>query len=192
MDIKTILALVAIILAIVGYVPYFRDIIRKRTKPHAFSWLVWAVLNAIAFFAQMNDGGGVGAWAVGFTSVATFVIFLFALTMGEKNIKRFDWMSLGGAGIALGLWVVTSEPLLSVILVTVIDIFGFLPTIRKSYHRPFEETLSTYVISTIKYSLATVALENYSLITMLFPATLVVVHVLFVALLLYRRRVFSP
>jgi chromate transport protein ChrA len=188
MDYKSILAIVAVGIAFVSYIPYFRDIFTGKTKPHAFSWLVWGILNAIAFAGQIYDKGGAGAWAVGFTAFVMFIIFSLALYMGEKNIKSFDWLCLVGAGVALILWFATSGPLLSVILITVIDALGFFPTVRKSFSKPYEETLTTYILSTIKYLLVVVALHSYTVVTVLFPASLVLMNGLFVVMLVIRRK----
>ena len=185
---KAILGTIAIIVAVVSYLPYFRDIFAGKTKPHAFTWLVWAVLNGIAFAGQIHDKGGAGTWAVGFTTLATFSIFLMALVKGEKDIRRFDWLCLGSAVLSLIPWIITNEPLLSVILITIIDIFGFLPTVRKSIRKPHQETLTTYALSTLKYGLVVVALQNYTLVTVLFPLSIAILNGLFVLLLLIRRR----
>lgn len=185
---KAILGTIAVLIAVVSYIPYFRDIFSGKTKPHAFTWLVWAVLNGIAFAGQVYGDGGAGTWAIGFTTLATFSIFVLALVKGEKNIKRFDWLCLGAALLSLIPWLVTNDPLISVILITIIDVFGFLPTVRKSIYRPHQETLSTYALSTLKYALVVVALQNYSLVTMLFPLSIAILNGLFVVLLLVRRR----
>src|SRR3990167_9255905 len=126
------LGILATLIAIYAYIPYFRNIFRGKTKPHAFSWFVWFLLTAIAFFAQVSDNAGPGAWVTGFTAVICFVIFIFGLKRGEKDIVWIDWLSLVGALLALGLWAITNEPLLSVILITLIDALGFVPTFRKS------------------------------------------------------------
>jgi len=187
MEYKTVLGIIAVVISIFGYVPYFRDILSGKTKPHAFSWLVWGVLNAIAFAGQIHGKGGAGTWAVGLTAVALCAIFILALIKGEKNIKPFDWLCLSGAGIALVLWFLTSQPLPSIILITVVDAFGFLPTIRKAYAKPRQETLITYEINTVKYLLVVLALQNYSLVTTLFPLAVATMNALFVGMLILRR-----
>lgn len=185
---KELLAVIATILSIISYIPYIRDIIKGKTKPHAFSWLVWATLVAIGFFGQIADNAGPGAWVIGSTAILCFIVFLFSLKRGEKNITFLDWLSLVSAGIAILFWVLTKEPLLSVILVTIIDAIGFIPTFRKSYIKPNEETLSTYNLSVVKYILSIIALKNYSILTVLFPASLVLTNGLFVGMLLIRRK----
>jgi hypothetical protein len=191
-DYKTAIGIIAVVISIIGYIPYFRDIIANKTKPHAFSWLVWGVLNAIAFAGQIHGNGGAGTWAVGLTAVALFAIFTLSIFKGEKNIKLFDWVCLGGAAVALLLWVVTDQLLLSIVLITVIDLLGFLPTVRKAYLKPYQETLVTYEINTLKYFLVVLALQNYSLLTTLFPLAVAIMNGLFVILLIVRRKQSKP
>ena len=185
---KTALGILATVMALVSYIPYFRDIFSGKTKPHAFSWLVWGSLTAIAFLGQVSEGGGPGAWVTGFTAFVSFFIFVAALRQGEKDIARVDWLSLLGAGFALVLWWATDEPLLAVILITCIDALGFFPTFRKSYHKPYQETASTFAISSLKFVVAILALDNLTLVTWLYPASLVLMNGLFVIMLLVRRK----
>jgi hypothetical protein len=188
MDIKLALAAIAALMTLVGYFYYFRDIFAGKTKPHAFTWLVWASLTAIGFAGQLADNGGAGAYITGLTAAISFLVFFLALFRGEKEITRSDWLSLGGAALALLLWALTDNPLLAIILITLVDFLGFVPTIRKSIHKPHEETLISYVLAGLKFILAIIALDNYSAVTILYPASLVFANLLFVALLLSRRR----
>lgn len=188
MEYKTALGLIAVIISFFGYIPYFRDILSGKTKPHAFSWLVWGVLNGIAFAGQVHGNGGAGTWAVGLTAVVLIAIFILSLFKGEKNIKPFDWICLSSAALALALWFITSQPLPSIILITIVDMFGFLPTVRKAYVKPRQETLVTYEINSVKYILVVLALKTYTLVTTLFPLAVAVMNTVFVAMLIIRRR----
>ncbi|MEO8466573.1 MAG: hypothetical protein ABI640_14610 [Gammaproteobacteria bacterium] len=40
---KELVAATAVILTFVMFVPYVRSIHQGRTKPHVFSWIVWAL-----------------------------------------------------------------------------------------------------------------------------------------------------
>lgn len=188
MDYKDVLGAIAVIIAFVSYVPYFKDIFANKTKPHAFSWLIWGVLTGIAFFGQVAGGAGPGAWVTGFTAVICFIIFVFGLTKGKNNIVFIDWLSLIGAGIALLLWFITKGPLLSVIIITIIDALAFFPTFRKSFNKPREETAVTYFLSGLKFLLSIIALDNISVITALYPLSLVLMNWAFVAMLYVRRK----
>ena len=188
MDIKLTLALIAIGMTLVGYSFYFRDIFAHKTKPHAYSWLVWALLTAIAFFGQLHDNGGAGAWVTGVTAAISFIIFFLAIKQGEKNVTRSDKINLAAALLAIVPWLLIGDPLFSVILITIIDFLGFLPTIRKSWHKPYEETLIHYVLAGLKFVLAIMALETYTLTTWLYPASLVAANLFFVIMLITRRK----
>ncbi|MFZ1484256.1 MAG: hypothetical protein WAS36_04570 [Candidatus Saccharimonadales bacterium] len=192
MDIKVAIALVSIAMTIVGYSYYFRDIFKGKTKPHAYSWLVWALLTAFAFLGQLSENAGPGAYVTGVTATIAFIVFFLALNRGEKDITRFDRVNLAAALLALIPWLLTNNPTFSIILITLIDVLGFMPTIRKSWHKPYEETLIAYVFAGVKFVLAIIALENYSLVTWLYPASLVVTNLFFVIMLIVRRKQLGP
>jgi hypothetical protein len=187
-DAKTIFGYVGILLLVAGYVPYIRDVFRGTTKPHAFSWFIWSILNVIVLAAQMMNDAGPGAWVTAGTGIACFMIFLFALIKGDRHFAPIDWLFLGAAGISLALWRLTNNALLAVILVTIADAIGFLPTFRKGFHKPQEETLSLYVLSTLKSAAGVLALSSYGWITALHPASLIVSNTLCAIMLIIRRR----
>jgi len=85
---KTALGIIATVMAFVSYIPYIRNMLSGKTKPHAFSWLVWGTLTAIAFVGQVSKGAGPGAWVTGFTACVSFFIFVTALRTGEKDIAK--------------------------------------------------------------------------------------------------------
>lgn len=87
---KDILGLSAVIIGFIGYVPYFRTLFNGKTKPHAFTWLVWGVLTAIAFGGQVAGNAGAGAWVTGFTALISFAIFGFALVKGKRDFPLAD------------------------------------------------------------------------------------------------------
>src|ERR1035441_10224232 len=87
---KTSIAIVAALLAIAGNVPYLRDIIKKKVKPHPYTWLVWTIVSCIVFFGQVARGAGIGALSTAASEIFTVIIFLLSLKYGFKNIRRID------------------------------------------------------------------------------------------------------
>src|SRR5438093_346124 len=92
LDYHVVLGVAASVAGLAGYIPYFRDIFWSTTKPHLFSWLVWGIVDAIAFFAQVVKGGGPGTWVIGIAALGCFTIALFAIRRGEKSITTIDWI----------------------------------------------------------------------------------------------------
>jgi hypothetical protein len=187
-EIKLLFSLIATALAIISFIPYTRDICRGKTKPHAFSWFVWALLAFIAAAAQLADGGGVGALALIVTGVLSLGIAGYSFFKGTVDITRGDWTSLTVSLAAIPLWLATKNPLWSVLLISIIDVVAFWPTFRKSYHLPHSETLSVYWLSTFKHALAIAALQNYSVVTVLYPLSLAVTTLFFTLMLMVRRK----
>lgn len=182
------LGIIAVVIGFIGYVPYFRTIYSGKTKPHAFSWLVWGTLTAIAFVSQVVGNGGPGAWVTGFTALICFTIFGLALVKGVKDFPLVDWLCLAGCVLAAALWAITNNPLVAVILITIIDAVAFIPTIRKSYVKPHSEPVFTYSLSGLKFLIGIFALTELSLITVLYPASLVFANGAFVIMLLVQRK----
>lgn len=185
---KIFLGYLTIILGFIGYAPYFRNIFSGETKPHAFSWLIWGVLEAIACAVQVASHAGAAALATASTSIICFSVFLVALYKGNRTFDRRDWITLLMACVAILLWRMTHNPINALILVIIADALGFVPTFRKSFHTPYEETVFTYCITTLKYGISLFALSSFTMASWLFPVYLVAINAIFVIFLLVRRR----
>jgi len=188
---KSVLSLIAITLAFVAYVPYIRDILHGKTKPHAYSWFVWGLLGAIIFALQVKGGGGFGAYVTLSAVIITFIVFLLSLKGGKKDITTSDTIFFGAALVAIGLWVLAKQPILSMVLLVTIDMLAFIPTVRKSWHKPNEETLFTWGLNSFRYCLAIVALSQYNILTLLYPITWTIANVMLALLLISRRKQLS-
>jgi hypothetical protein len=186
-DYKVIISTVAVILAFVGYIPYLRDTINGKTTPHVYTWFVWGFVTAIAFALQVSGGAGVGAWITFAVVFVSFIIFILGLRHGKKDITKSDTVFLFLSLVALVLWLLAKQPVLSVILVATIDMLGFVPTIRKSWNKPYSETLFTYEINSFRHGLSLFALQQYSIVTWLYPASWTLANILFSIMLIVRR-----
>lgn len=186
-DYKVALSGAAMALSLVQYLPYVVNTLRGRTKPHAFSWFAWGLPTIIVFFAQYSESAGVGIWVTGFTGFVCTGIFILALFYGEKDIKPLDWFSFVASAAGIALWFFTHNPLGAVILMTSVDIIGFVPTVRKSLTKPREETLLTYATGGLKWVFSVAALIVFNPTTLIYPVAMIVANWAFVILLAIRR-----
>ena len=187
-DYQTILGVLAAIIGIVAFIPYYRDIFRGTTKPHVFTWFIFSLLLSITFLIQVSEGGGAGAWATGVEALSCLGVAGLALRRGGKDIRRLDWVCLAGALVATALWLLANQPLLAIIFVICADALGFFPTFRKSYNKPHEETAINYALGAARWPLAILALQSLTLTTFLYPAAIAIFDLALVAMLLIRRR----
>lgn len=190
---KEIIGIIAVALTFIGYVPYIRDTIKGKTKPHIYTWFIWGLVTAIAFGLQLTENAGAGAYVTLAAAIVCFIIFGFGLrqSKADRDITKSDTLFLILSFVALGLWLFAKQPILSVILLSSLDMLGFIPTIRKSWNKPEQETLSSYVANTLRFGLAILALENYTLVTALYPLTWILANGLFSVFLIVRRKQLS-
>ena len=192
MPYKEILSFIAIVLTLAAYIPYIRAIFSGAIKPHVFSWIIWGVTTLLAFLAQLEANGGVGAWPIGVSgSITIFIACLAYLKRADVTITKSDWLFFVAAMSSLPLWYLTSDPLWAVVMLTTVDVLGFGPTIRKAYHFPFSEPLLFFGLFAVRNLLVMMAFENYSMTTLLFPAVIATVCVLLMMMIAYRRRLFA-
>lgn len=190
MDWREIIGALAVAISLAAMVPYLISTWKGKTRPHIFSWGIWGLFHLIGGLAQIVDGGGPGAW-VNIAGVASCWLgaALGYYRGGTRDITRTDCYAAIGAIIGIIPWLLTKDPLWSVIIITVIDLFAFYPSFRKSWFKPHEEMPIVYWVSAVKHALGIVALTNFSVTTVLFSASLVVTNTVYVVMLYWRRRV---
>jgi uncharacterized protein with PQ loop repeat len=187
-DLKVIVSIIAVLLTFIGYIPYVRDTLQKKTTPHIYTWFIWGLVTAIAYGLQVTNGAGVGSWVTLAVAVICFFIFALGLRHGKKDITKSDTVFFILSFVALFLWLIAKQPVLSVILASTIDMLGFIPTIRKSWNKPYSETLFSYELNTFRHGLSIFALQRYSIVTWLYPLSWVIANALFSAILIIRRK----
>jgi hypothetical protein len=177
------------VLTVIAYAPYLFSIIRGKTRPHLFSWIIWSILPAIVFCAQYIKDAGAGAWMTGITAILSFVVTILAARQGDKYIKPSDWVVLGIALSAIPLWYFTNDPLGAVILSLAINGLGSYPTILKCYNKPHEEMASLYGICAFRCVLALMAIDLWIATNYLYPFVMGAVNLLITGIILRRRSI---
>ncbi len=189
-SLKIIFSGVAIALTFVAFVPYIRSIFAGVTKPHVFSWIIWGTTTSIVFFAQVEAKGGIGAWPIGVSGAITaFIALLAFIKHSDISITKMDWVFFLSALASLPFWYLTSNPLWAVLALTIVDLLGFGPTLHKAYDSPYQENISFFMLFMARNMFTLLALESYSLTTILFPLSVGVACLFLLIMVVYRRRV---
>ena len=179
----------AVFIGLVEYCIYLRSIMRGEAKPHAITWGIWGIMMAIVFFAQLLEGGGAGSWLTAVSALFTIAFFSFSLTASSRQyITRTDWWMLGGALLAVVPWILTDNPLWSVILITLMDACAYGPTVRKAFYHPHTEPAISFGLASLKWLPAIFALSTISLTTALYPVFLMLANGSMTIMLLMRRK----
>ncbi|MEI6400186.1 MAG: hypothetical protein WCO58_01530 [bacterium] len=173
---KETFAIIATIMAVVGNIPYLRDVIKEKVQPHAYTWLVWSIVSCVTFFGQLAKGAGLGAIPTGASEIFTIIIFFFSLKNGFKHVTKTDTVFLIVALLGLIPWALTNDPTISVIIVVAIDLIAFIPTLRKTYNYPHSENVWLYSMNVTRHALALFALQAYNVATVLHSIVMIITN----------------
>jgi hypothetical protein len=188
MDIKLFLAIIASIITVLAYIPYFKDVFKGKTKPHIYTWIVWAITQGTASAAIIYGGGNFGAISTTIGTLLVIVICLLSIKYGTKHITRNDTIVLIFALLAIVVWWMLDSPLLAVIMITLIDGLGYLPTFRKTYKEPNSETLSFWVAMTVVTVITIIANAEYNILTVAYLTVLAIANTAEAIIIIWRRK----
>lgn len=186
---KEVLGAVAVILTFAAYVPYYRDILKGKTRPHVYSWSLWGLLTILIVALQIKGGAGPATWVTASAGLLCLGVVLLSLKNGKKDITRSDTLMAALSILAMFFWLVVDQPIVSITLVIIADLLAFIPTVRKSYHQPYTETLSLYVTNALRFCLALFAVEQYTYLSSAWIIAWIIGNTLLAILLVARRKV---
>lgn len=186
--VKEILGILAVLCEVASAIVYYRDIYRGNTKPHIYTMLVWSIVTGIAFAGTMVAGAQAGAWgtAASFLFVASLVPI--SLYWGTTDITWHDKVFLGAALFAVVPWIITKDPLWSVIFATIIDACGMIPTLRKTWNEPESESLHAWILAGTRGFLQILALHVYSTTTLIYLVEVLITDSILVGIIVWRGR----
>ncbi len=141
-----ILGLIAGIIGLLAFVPYILSILKGQTKPHRATWFVWTVVgftNAVGYFFS---GGDTTVWVPLAYLIGPLIITLISIKCGVGGWELSDKVCLLGAGCSLLIWWTTGSPFLALITSILADVFGWFPSVIKTYKDPTSEDRLAWII----------------------------------------------
>lgn len=185
---KEVIGAVAVFLTFAAYVPYYRDILRGKTRPHVYSWSLWGLLTVLLVALQIKGGAGAATWVTAAAGLLCIGVVVLGLKSGKKDITMSDTIVAVLSLTAIGFWLIADQPIVSIILVIIADGLAFIPTIRKSWHKPYTETLSLYATNALRFFLALAAVETYTFLSTSWIVFWATGNALFSIMLVLRRK----
>lgn len=158
---RSFFAVASGVLLIASQFPYIMAIIRRQTKPVKATWLIWASLDTITFTGMYLEGAltlqmaciVVGAWTVA----------LLSLKRGLPGWRRVDKFCLAGAGLAIGVWALSGDPLFALMTSLSATLLGSVPTFVSAWQDPTRENKLAWTIATASCVLAVLAIPQWTL-----------------------------
>ncbi|MFO0719023.1 MAG: hypothetical protein U0522_03285 [Candidatus Paceibacterota bacterium] len=189
---KELFAIIAVILAFVGNISYLKDTFKGKVKPHPYTWFIWSIVSMTTFFGGLVKGAGIGALPTGIAEAFTIIIFLFSLKylfQGKAgHIRMIDNYFLAICLLGLIPWALTKDPTISVVIVVIIDIIAFVPTLRKTWAHPNTEKPLLYEMNVTRHILTLFSIQTYNVATTFHSIAMICTNIL-MTVFIYRKKI---
>jgi len=165
MNISYLFGFIAGISLIITYSLYFKQTLKGESNPNPSTWTIWlliGIINAATYFSLTNNN----LWQSFIMIVApcsVFFILVYSLFKGKfSKISKIEIIMFGLA-IAIGIfWQITSNDRISNLILQVIYIISFVPTISGIIRKRSKEHPTAWIAASISYlfSIISIALAN--------------------------------
>lgn len=188
LQLAPVLGILAGLVGVADTVPYVRDTVRGRTRPHRGTWLIWGVLALVASFSQRAEGA---SWSLVLTAsqaILTALVFVLAIRHGEGGLARIDLSLILVAFAGVVGWLLVREPLVAVMCVIAADLIAAAMMTPKAYRDPHSETLAMYALASVGGALAAGAVGALDAALLVYPIYYCLINGALALLISMRRR----
>ena len=168
--IAPVLGVAAASIGLADMVPYVRDTIRRSTRPHRGTWLIWTVLAVVVSLSQYADGG---SWSVAMAvaqAATNGLVLALAIRFGTGGVSAFDVTLIAFAGAGVAGWLLAGDPLVATGCVVAADLIAAAMMVPKTWRDPGSETLSTFAWASLAGALSAAAVGAPEPSLLLYPA----------------------
>jgi hypothetical protein len=184
---KEVFALISFIIIVAPIIPYTKDMARGRVKPSRSTRVMFLGLLLLAFFQQHSLGAGLGLALLVGEILGSLAILLFSIRYGVGGLAKLDIACYTLLILDLGIWAVTNNALLAIVLTMVADMIALVPTVVKTWKDPQSETYYWWLMGVVAPVFGILSEGNFSLQEVLFPVYLLLANLAVVLLVVVPR-----
>jgi len=180
-----------VILSVLVYAPLIAQNAKGKLKSHPVTWAIVTLSGGTNAVILWFNHAGPGAWAPLFAAVCCLVLTIVSFFSYRKTdrITRRDifFFCLGLA--ALILWLISRDlAALSVVLLTIANTFGFVPTFIKTWRQPRSESLYTWIIFQLMAIFGIVATAHFDFVNLFQRIANIIINGSVIWIMIARRR----
>lgn len=171
MNSHALFGIIAGLVAFSAAIPYVWAIIRGTTKPNRITWWILGSLNAMIVASSYALGAWDTLWLpVGYATIF-FVYALLSVKYGEGafTLTTLQKTCVVGAIAAAALWWFSGSALLALVFLVTMDLLGLIPTIYKSYLRPWHEDRTAWLVAFAASVIYILAIEQWTFAESFYP-----------------------
>jgi len=175
-----------LIITVVSLGYYLLDTYEGNTVPHAYTWLIWAITQGTATWAARKGDGGFETYSLGIGTLLVILVLIFSIVMvGTSVITQTDTIMLIMAFSAIVIWWrFDQEGFTSLLIMTGIDVWGYLPSYEKAWQHQPSESLLSWIGITASGILALAAAKKYNKMTVTYVGVLIIADIVMLFILL--------
>ncbi len=186
-SLKEIVGFLAGIFSAVACIPYIISILRNKTKPSRSSWWIWSLVGLIIVFSYYFVGALNTIWVPIVLFIFSLIIAILSLWYGEgSNFSLLDKACLLSTVISIIFWAIFESAMIVLIINIFIDFLGFIPTFKKTFQHPHEESGVTWILFFISSILNFIAIDHFVFSIASYPIYMLIMD--FIMLVLIFRR----
>lgn len=172
-----------------SYIFYIKEIVKWGVKPHIFSWFLWSSIVLTWYFIQFQNW----AWYWSLILLSDWILWLIILALAlkqwKKDITLMDKIILILWLVAIYLYAVEEKAFESIILLIIADTLAYLPTFRKSFSKPFEESTSIFILWSIATIFWILAMDKVTFLTAWYQSAIFFINILLIFFIIIRRKI---
>ena len=124
------LEILAALCAVVAYVLIIRDMLRTEVSMNIATWVIWAILDGIAFYSAWTASDRI-PWMIGVFTMGAAIIAFLSLKNGTWRLGKTEWFCIGAVGISFLLW--QFGPTWVLVASTLAMFIGGIPQLMDAY-----------------------------------------------------------
>ena len=187
LSIQALFGISAGILSISAYPVYYADILRGNTKPSRITWWILTLLNVALSISYYASGARDTIWIPVSYSVGFFIVALLSIKYGDADWQLTDYLCLVGALISLGAFFFTHSSKITLYFIILTDFVGLVPTIYKSFKKPWTESRLSWGIAAAASLLNVFAINEWNFAVAFYPFYVFATNILIVLFLFQKR-----
>jgi len=174
----------SIFFCIIGSYYYIKDTIHGKTRPNRVTWIFWSLAPLVAVYVGYKSGISLPLLASTFTAGFSPLLIVVASFFNKNSywrITKFDILCGALSFIAIIIWVVTKNGIISLIFAILADLFAGIPTIIKSWKHSETETAGPYTLGILSQTITLLVIPNLSFQNYAFPLYIILANTIIVS-----------
>lgn len=151
------------VLAIGGYVPYIISILRDKTRPERATWIIWTIVGGLLAISYTVSGDTKAIWVPLGYFFGPLMVMLLSFRYGYSKWSTLDSICLLAALLTIVPWYLSHNAIITLLLNVLIDSFGAIPTLIKTYKEPETEDLTAWFIFFLANTFELLAISQWDL-----------------------------